>query len=76
MSTTTRALDLPADSPAGGWTVSLTTAGDVYTVTLHGPASGDVVAYSGADSNRAHWVYDCITGTSAYTDAWNRAVNA
>lgn len=74
MTTTARALDLPATSPAAGWTVSLTHEGDTYTVTLH--ANSDVIAYTGAGAVAAQIAYDCITARRVYVDAWNRAVNA
>lgn len=74
MTTTTRALDLPATSPAAGWTVSLTHDGDTYTVTLH--ADSDVIAYTGTEEVAALSAYDCITARRVYVDAWNRAVNA
>lgn len=70
----TRQLDLPATSPAAGWTVSLSQDGDTYTVTLH--ADTDVVAYTGTDESQALSAYDLITGRRVYVDAWNRVVNA
>ncbi len=73
----THTRELTVGGPATGWTVTLDTTDNGYTVTLT-TDSGPVTAFTGGPDSKmaAWWAYDHITGTSTYTDAWNRAVNA
>jgi hypothetical protein len=72
--TRTRMLDLPEGCPSHGWSVSLTNWGGIFSVKLHGPASGDVTVMQSATLWKAERAYDLVTGSSAYVDAYNRAV--
>ena len=73
----THTRELTVGGPATGWTVTLERTADGYTVTL-GTDSGPVSVFTGGPESKiaAWWAYDHITVNSAYTDAWNRAVNA
>jgi len=74
--TLTRTLDLPADCPSHGWSVSLTNFGGIFSVKLHGPADGDLVVMQSATRHKAERAYEMVTLHPAYTAAYNRAVRS
>jgi hypothetical protein len=74
--TRTRTLDLPEGCPSHGWSVSLTNWGGIFSVKLHGPASGDAIVMQSAALLKAERAYEDISISPAYNEAYNEAVNA
>jgi hypothetical protein len=73
----THTRELTVGGPATGWTVTLEETVNTYTVTLHtNDESITVMSGDGMSQVYAWHVYEHVTATGVFVDAWNRAVNA
>lgn len=73
---TIRDIQMPADSPAANWRVSLSVVDGTYTVILHTDQLGDRLVYCGTSAYDAGFAYEFITINDIYSTAWNEVVDA